>query len=72
MLNVDGKFEDLQSFITLLDCMNKVETGNSNFINLFINIKDMFISMSHSDRAKDKRRAEFTVDGSAFFKDLCA
>ena len=65
--NVDGKFEDLRSFITLLHCMNKVETGDSNFISLFINIKEMFISMSRSDRAKDKRRAEFTVDGSTFF-----
>ena len=63
MLSVDGK--DLRSFVTLLHCMNKVETDNSNFISLFINIEEMFIL---SDRAHDKRRAEFTVDGSAFFQ----
>ena len=68
ILDLKCKLEHLKSFVTLLHCMNTVDTKNSNFISIIVKLSELHTDLGCENR--DNVHIKFTIDGLVFFKDL--
>ena len=66
-LDLNCELENLKSFVTLLHCMNTVDTKNSNFISLIVKLSELYIDLVGCEN-KDNVHIKFTVDGLEFFQ----
>ena len=69
ILDLECKLENLKAFITLLLCMNRVETKNSNFICLIIKLTELHIDLGCLDKeTRDDLNFKFTIKELVFFQ----
>ena len=72
ILELECKLENIKSFITLLHCMNGIETKNSNFICLIVKLNELhsyiFDLGCLNEETRDLINLEFTFDGLVFFQ----